>query len=168
MFSGEMKGKKVSVQVFKDNSWTSPLAFCDALVEAAIMTTLNHPNLVQLTGVHVNHKYVWMVTEFMEKGSLAEYLRSKGTLVHKSLQLKFAIEICSGMAYLEQKHLVHKCVVCCVSCVMCCVLCVVCHVLCVVCCVSCVVCCVLCVLCCVLCVVCCVLCVLTMVYTRMY
>jgi c-src tyrosine kinase len=106
VFSGEMKGEKVAVQVFKDNS--SPLAFCDALVEAAIMTTLNHPNLVQLTGVHVNQRSVWMVTEFVEKGSLAEYLCLKGTLVHKSLQLKFAVDVCSGMAYLEQKDLVHK------------------------------------------------------------
>ena len=50
------------------------------LAEAAVMTDLSHPHLVQLIGVSLDEKPVFIVTEFMEKGSLVEYLRSRGRL----------------------------------------------------------------------------------------
>jgi len=52
---------------------------------------------------------VFIVTEFMEKGSLVEYLRSRGkAIIQKKDQLGFARDVADGMAYLEQKDLVHR------------------------------------------------------------
>ena len=91
----------------------------DFLAEAVIMTSLSHPNLVKLIGVSVDEKPMYIITEFMEKGSLLEYLRSR-FVIQKSHQIGFAQNVCSGMAYLEHKDLVHRFVVCvCVSVCLC-------------------------------------------------
>ena len=89
--------------------------FQDFLVEASVMTSLSHPNLVKLIGVSVDEKPVYIITEFMEKGSLIEYLRSRGrSVIQKSHQIGFAQNVCSGMAYLEQRDLVHRFVCVCI------------------------------------------------------
>ena len=89
----------------------------DFLVEASILTSLSHPNLVKLIGVSVDQKPVYFITEFMEKGSLSDYLRSRDrSIIQKSHQATFAQDVCSGMAYMEQRDLVHRCVEYCMYC----------------------------------------------------
>uniref|UniRef100_A0A8C4R8W2 Tyrosine-protein kinase n=1 Tax=Eptatretus burgeri TaxID=7764 RepID=A0A8C4R8W2_EPTBU len=69
---------------------------------------LRHPNLVQLLGVVID-KYLYIVTEFMGKGSLVDYLRSRGrsVITQKDL-LRFALHVCQGMEYLESRKVVHR------------------------------------------------------------
>jgi len=52
---------------------------------------------------------IFLVTEFMGKGSLLEYLRSRGRqYVTKKDQIGFAFDTACGMAYLESRHVVHR------------------------------------------------------------
>ena len=52
---------------------------------------------------------IFLVTEFMGKGSLLDYLRSRGRqCVTKKDQIGFAFDTCCGMAYLESRHVVHR------------------------------------------------------------
>ena len=52
---------------------------------------------------------IFLVTEYMGKGSLLEYLRSRGRqYVTKKDQIKFAHDTCCGMAYLESVNVVHR------------------------------------------------------------
>ena len=45
----------------------------------------------------------------MSKGSLVDYLRSRGRLhVSERDQINFACDACSGMEYLENHHVVHR------------------------------------------------------------
>ena len=54
-------------------------------------STLSHPNLVQLTGVSVDSSQICLVTEYMAKGSLEQYLRSRGrAVITKQNQIDFA------------------------------------------------------------------------------
>ena len=109
VLSGEYKRDKVEVKSLKDEC----KGLEDFLVEASVLTSLSHPNLVKLIGVSVDQKPVYFITEFMEKGSLYDYLRSRDrSVVQKSHQAAFAQDVCSGMAYLEQRDLVHRFVVC--------------------------------------------------------
>lgn len=85
------------------------------LKEAFVMSTLSHPNLVKLIGVvkHVSSgidkNEISLVTEFMPKGSLLDYLMSRGrTIVTKKELVDFVINICYGMSYLEEKGIVHR------------------------------------------------------------
>lgn len=56
--------------------------------------SLRHENLVQLLGLVFNNKnkHIYLVTEYMSKGSLVDYLRSRGRLhVTKKDQINFAL-----------------------------------------------------------------------------
>ena len=73
------------------------------------MTTLRHKNLVQLMGLVFDKSSIYIVTEYMSKGSLLDYLRSRGRQhVTKKDQIAFATDTCAGMAYLESRHVVHR------------------------------------------------------------
>lgn len=99
------RGQKVAVKIIKDSSKAAQ----NFLAEASLMTSLKHQNLVQLMGVVFDGASIYLVTEFMAKGSLVDYLRSRGRLhVTKKDQINFAIHTCAGMAYLESKHVVHR------------------------------------------------------------
>ncbi|GAB1600531.1 tyrosine-protein kinase CSK-like [Argonauta hians] len=77
------------------------------LVEANIMTTLKHRNLIQLIGV-VLDKDVYLILDYMNDGSLVSYLRSRGrNNITAETQINISFDICTGMAYIESKHLVH-------------------------------------------------------------
>jgi len=53
--------------------------------------SLRHPNLVSLIGLVTEGDTLQIITEFMAKGSLVEYLRSRGrSVIMKEDQIKFA------------------------------------------------------------------------------
>ena len=67
------------------------LTFFKFICLAIFHRSLRHPNLVQLLGLVFNDQHLYLVTEFMSKGSLVDYLRSRGRLhVTKRDQIKFA------------------------------------------------------------------------------
>ncbi|XP_055925701.1 tyrosine-protein kinase CSK-like [Argiope bruennichi] len=102
---GCFRGQKVAVKVLKDNSKAAQTF----LAEASVMTSLSHRNLVQLLGVVFNWPSIYIVTEYMSKGSLVDYLRSRGRLhVTKKDQINFAADACAGMEYLESRQVVHR------------------------------------------------------------
>ncbi|CAG7702927.1 unnamed protein product [Allacma fusca] len=102
---GLLRGDKVAVKVLKDSSKAAQ----KFLAEASLMTSLRHPNLVQLLGVVLEGRNIYLVTEYMSKGSLLDYLRSRGRLhVTKTDQINFAYDTCAGMEYLEKRRVVHR------------------------------------------------------------
>lgn len=103
------KGESVAVKTMKDIQTRRTNLF---LAEASVMTSLQHPNLVCLRGIIImeNPKgSLKIVTEYMSKGSLLEYLRSRGRqYVTKRDQIKFALDTCKGMEYLESQNVIHR------------------------------------------------------------
>ncbi|XP_021346073.1 tyrosine-protein kinase CSK-like isoform X1 [Mizuhopecten yessoensis] len=101
---GEYKHQQVAIKQLKKQD-NAAQAF---LKEASVMTSLRHPNLVQLIGVVLGEN-ILIVTEFMGKGNLVEYLRSRGrSVITKKDQIDFTTDTCSAMQYLESKNLVHR------------------------------------------------------------
>lgn len=103
VFEGVYNGEPVAIKILKDQN-----AAYDYLLEANVMVTLDHPNLVRFVGLIQEHSLT-IVTELLSKGSLLDYLRSRGrsAITPKEL-VKFARDTCAGMAYLESKHVVHR------------------------------------------------------------
>lgn len=96
---GKWKKNKVAVKVLKDSSEA----------EAILMKSLHHENLVNLLGIVRKKDQIYLVTEYMSKGSLVDYLRSRGRQhVTKKDQINFAFDTSSGMEYLEKMHVVHR------------------------------------------------------------
>lgn len=83
---GILRGEKVAVKMLKDDGAAQKF-----LAEASVMTTLEHPNLVRFIGLVFNKKHIYLVTEYMSKGSLVDYLRSRGRQhITKKDQINFA------------------------------------------------------------------------------
>lgn len=104
VYKGTYRGKAVAVKQLKDRERAAQTF----LKEASVMTSMRHENLVQLIGVVLGDT-IYLITEFMGKGSLVEYLRSRGrTVITKKNQINFATDTCAGMSYLESNNLVHR------------------------------------------------------------
>ncbi|XP_070296672.1 tyrosine-protein kinase CSK-like [Salvelinus sp. IW2-2015] len=85
---GDYRGTKVAVKCIKHDATAQ--AF---IAEASVMTQLRHNNLVQLIGVIVEETgSLFIVSEYMAKGSLVDYLRSRGrTVIFGDCLLKFSL-----------------------------------------------------------------------------
>lgn len=72
------------------------------------MTKVRHKNLVRLLGV-ILHNGLYIVMEFMSKGNLVNFLRTRGRAqVTPQQLLQFSLDVAQGMDYLESKKLVHR------------------------------------------------------------
>ncbi|VDL94771.1 unnamed protein product [Schistocephalus solidus] len=87
-----------------------PAAAEDFLKEAALMHSLDHPNIVRFHGVCVSPNSLKLVTELAPLRSLLECLREPDlyTKFPVSILHNFAVQIARGMAYLEEERLVHR------------------------------------------------------------
>ncbi|XP_005994145.1 tyrosine-protein kinase CSK [Latimeria chalumnae] len=102
---GEYKGNKVAVKCIKNDATAQ--AF---IAEASVMTQLCHENLVRLWGVILEDRgCLFIVTEYMAKGSLVDYLRSRGrSVLGSDCLLNFTFDVCKAMEYLEDNNFVHR------------------------------------------------------------
>ncbi|XP_072836351.2 tyrosine-protein kinase Lck [Pogona vitticeps] len=105
VWMGYYKGHtKVAVKSLKQGSM-SPEAF---LAEANLMKKLRHPRLVALYAV-VTQKPMYIITEYMEKGNLVDFLKAaEGTRLTIYKLLDMAAQVAEGMAFLEKKNYIHR------------------------------------------------------------
>ncbi|XP_047543559.1 activated Cdc42 kinase-like isoform X3 [Vanessa atalanta] len=80
------------------------------LKEAAVMHSIEHPNIVRLYGVVLHLDSLMLVTELAPLRSLLECLREVTLRSNFSVAVlcEFAEQICDGMTYLENKRLIHR------------------------------------------------------------
>ena len=71
--------------------------------------SLRHPNLELLIGVSLDETPIYLVTEYMAKGDLVDYVRSRGrAVITNSTLFGFAEHICKAMVYLESMNFIHR------------------------------------------------------------
>lgn len=106
VYQGTLKGEPVAIKTLKDSSGA---AIDEFLAEAHVMTEMKHPNIVQFIGVATKTDPIMIISEFMAKGCLLDYLRSRGrAVITGGEQLGFTKDICAAMLYLEGKDFVHR------------------------------------------------------------
>ncbi|KJE91304.1 hypothetical protein CAOG_02460 [Capsaspora owczarzaki ATCC 30864] len=104
VYEATWRSQKVAVKTLKGEN-----AMEDFLAEASVMTRLRHKNLVQLLGVCLDITPIYIITEFMSKGSLQDYLRSRGRReIPMATLFSFAQQVSSAMVYLESRNFVHR------------------------------------------------------------
>lgn len=69
---------------------------------------LSHSRLVQLYGVCIQQKPLYIVTEFMENGCLLNYLRERKGKLRREMLLSMCQDTCEGMEYLERNCFIHR------------------------------------------------------------
>ncbi|KAM4700225.1 tyrosine-protein kinase Lck [Discoglossus pictus] len=95
---------KIAVKSLKYGSMSAD-AF---LAEANLMKQLHHPRLVRLHAV-VTQEPIYIVTEYMENGSLVDYLKtSEGFKLTIYKLIDMSAQVAEGMAFLERKNFIHR------------------------------------------------------------
>uniref|UniRef100_A0A671V2K4 Tyrosine-protein kinase n=1 Tax=Sparus aurata TaxID=8175 RepID=A0A671V2K4_SPAAU len=99
------KHTKVAVKTMKPGSM-SVEAF---MAEANLMKSLQHDKLVRLHAVVTKEEPIYIITEYMEKGSLLDFLKSdEGNRVQLPKLIDFSAQTAEGMAYIEQRNYIHR------------------------------------------------------------
>ncbi|XP_061609830.1 tyrosine-protein kinase Fyn isoform X4 [Phyllopteryx taeniolatus] len=104
-YSGTWNGTTgVAVKTLKPGTM-SPESF---LEEAQIMKKLRHDKLVQLYAV-VSEEPIYIVTEYMGKGSLLDFLKDgEGRGLKLPNLVDMAAQVAAGMAYIERMNYIHR------------------------------------------------------------
>ncbi|XP_064642651.1 activated CDC42 kinase 1-like [Lineus longissimus] len=97
----------VAVKILKSEVLSMPGAFEDFVKEVNAMHSLDHPNLIRLYGAVLSSPLM-MVTELAPLGALIDRLRMGGHRYLISTLCEYAIQIATGMSYLESKRFIHR------------------------------------------------------------
>ncbi|XP_014518991.1 serine/threonine-protein kinase STY17 [Vigna radiata var. radiata] len=92
----EVAVKKLGEEVISDEEKVK--AFRD---ELALFQKIRHPNVIQFLGAVTQSSPMMIVTEYLPKGDLRDFLKRKGAL-KPSTAVRFALDIARGVGYLHE------------------------------------------------------------------
>ncbi|CAK8540060.1 unnamed protein product [Lathyrus sativus] len=107
LFRGTYCSQDVAIKVLKPERINTDM-LKEFAQEVYIMRKIRHKNVVQFIGACTRPPNLCIVTEFMSRGSLYDFLhRQRGVFKLPSL-IKVAIDVSKGMNYLHQNNIIHR------------------------------------------------------------
>ncbi|XP_039050151.1 serine/threonine-protein kinase STY46-like isoform X2 [Hibiscus syriacus] len=107
LYRGIYLGQDVAVKILRSEHLTDTLED-EFAQEVAILREVQHKNVVRFIGACTKSPHLSIVTEYMPGGSLYDYLHKNHNILKLSQLLEFAIDVCKGMEYLHQNHIIHR------------------------------------------------------------
>ena len=77
-------------------------------IEIGILKLCHHPNIVRLLDHLENNDYIYIVTEYIEGGTLGQYFKKKKFNFSERQATNIMSQIASGVKYLHQYGIVHR------------------------------------------------------------
>ncbi|XP_057795485.1 serine/threonine-protein kinase STY8-like [Salvia miltiorrhiza] len=107
LYRGVYLCEDVAVKVLRSEHLNNSLE-AEFAQEVAILRQVQHDNVVRFIGACTKLPHLCIVTEYMPRGSLYEYLHKNHPALKLPQLLKFAMDVCKGMEYLHQKNVIHR------------------------------------------------------------
>ncbi|PNT64135.1 serine/threonine-protein kinase STY8 [Brachypodium distachyon] len=104
---GTYGGEEVFVK-FVSSEDPSQIVSKEFKQEILMLREVDHANIIRLIGSCTKEPQFCMMTEYMSGGSLFDFLKNEHNVLDLPMILKFALDICRGMAYLHQKGIIHR------------------------------------------------------------
>jgi len=76
--------------------------------EMETLTSLHHPNIVQLMGICIENNEVYIVTEFVSGGSLRKRLKNQDYALDWPIKVHIAKNLAMAMTYLHSRNIIHR------------------------------------------------------------
>ncbi|KAJ4714110.1 Kinase family protein [Melia azedarach] len=107
LYKGTYCSQEVAIKVLKPERVSTEM-LKEFSQEVYIMRKIRHKNVVQFIGACTRPPNLCIVTEFMARGSIYDFLhKQKGVFKLPSL-IKVAIDVSKGMNYLHQNNIIHR------------------------------------------------------------
>ncbi|KAF7829015.1 serine/threonine-protein kinase STY17 isoform X1 [Senna tora] len=107
LYRGTYCSQDVAIKVLKPDRINTEM-LREFAQEVYIMRKIRHKNVVQFIGACTQPPNLCIVTEFMSRGSVYDFLhKQRGEFKLPSL-LKVAIDVSKGMNYLHQNNIIHR------------------------------------------------------------
>lgn len=108
VWKGRYKGEAVAIKKIH-SQFLSPIALQSFELEANIMRRLSHSRIVQCFGMAISNETPCMlVMEYLEKGSLWNYILNNPKEENWSCRRAIALDIAEGMHYLHRLRIIHR------------------------------------------------------------
>ncbi|CAJ0586410.1 unnamed protein product, partial [Mesorhabditis spiculigera] len=108
IYTGEKEPITVAVKSLKDLLSSDPVKKQKFLLEAYIMMKIRpHKNITQIFGICTLKNPLYIVLEFMPKGSLKSYLKKTKDVTDEA-KLSMLLGAAAGLAHLEEAGIVHR------------------------------------------------------------
>jgi len=112
VLKGTWKGREIALKrmAFGQSQMTEKF-MDDFLYEIKIMSTLDHQNVLKFLGASITQTgEVFLVTEFMEHGSVKDVLANTEGKIDWKLKIRLAVDAARGMQYLHSCHppIIHR------------------------------------------------------------
>ncbi|XWS29146.1 hypothetical protein CRYUN_Cryun24cG0003300 [Craigia yunnanensis] len=107
LYRGTYCSQEVAIKVLKPERVIGEM-LREFSQEVYIMRKIRHKNVVQFIGACTRAPNLCIVTEFMARGSLYDYLHKQRGVFKLPSLLKVAIDVSKGMNYLHQNNIIHR------------------------------------------------------------
>ncbi|KAJ0097409.1 hypothetical protein Patl1_29192 [Pistacia atlantica] len=107
LYKGTYCSQEVAIKVLKREHVDTDM-LKEFSQEVYIMRKIRHKNVVQFIGACTRPPNLCIVTEFMARGSIYDFLHTQKGVFDLPSLLKVAIDVSKGMNYLHQNNIIHR------------------------------------------------------------